>query len=71
MKKNGKPSKREIELAAFRIAGYHDDKAEYTQRMISRRTVSTSAAREAWNMGVAMRKAGTPCGCVQCEGGAA
>lgn len=71
MKKNGKPSKREIQLASFRFAGYHGDKAAYTRGLIESRLVSRQAANEEWAAGARMRTNGVPCSCRQCEGGAA
>ena len=71
MKKNGKLSKREIQLAGFRIAGYHGDKATYTRGLVESRLVSRQAANEEWAAGVRMRKNGVPCRCWKCEGGAA
>lgn len=70
-KKNGKPSKREIELAGFRVAGYHGDNSDYTRRMIERRHANRDAANAAWAEGVKMKANGVPCGCPQCKGGAA
>ena len=71
MKKNGKPSKREIQLSGFRFAGYHGDRGSYTRGLVESRLVSRQAANEEWAEGVRMRKNCVPCGCRDCAGGAA
>jgi hypothetical protein len=71
MKKNGKLSKREIQLAGFRFAGYHGDRAMYTRGLVESRLVSMQAANAEWAAGVRMRKNGVPCSCRDCTGGAA
>ena len=71
MKKNGKPSKREIELSGFRFAGYHGDNAALTRKLIERRFVKREDAMAEFSVGIQQRKNGVPCGCHQCKGGAA
>ena len=71
MKKNGNPSKRELELLGFRIAGYHNDSSDFTRRLIERRLTKHEDAKSEWSAGVQMRKNGIPCSCFKCAGGAA
>lgn len=71
MKKNGKPSKREIELSGFRFAGYHGDNAALTRKLIERRLVNREDAMAEFLIGIQQRKNGVSCGCYQCKGGAA
>ena len=65
MKKNGRPSKREIELTSARIAGYHGDTADYTRLLVNRRTASYDAIKAAYVVGIRQRKDGMRC--AHCE----
>lgn len=71
MKKNGKPSKRELELSGFRLAGYHGDNAALTRKILERRLVRREDAVAEFAVGLLQRKNGAKCGCYQCRGGAA
>lgn len=59
-------TKREAALMEARIAGYHDDSGRFTRAVIERR-VSYAAMQAAWREGIAMRRAGIPCGCYSCK----
>ena len=60
------PTKRALDLAAFRSAGYHDDAKAFTRALIERR-VSRAEADKAWAAGVAMKAQGVGCGCYECK----
>ncbi len=53
-----------INLLTF--AGYHGDEAGWT-RMVVENRVSIITAGRAYSRGIEARKAGTPCGCSECE----
>lgn len=59
-------NKRERTLASARIAGYHNDSAEFTSLMIYGR-VARPALNEAWEEGVRLKAAGMKCDCYQCK----
>lgn len=59
-------TKREAALMEARISGYHDDSGRFTRAVIERR-VSYAAMQAAWRDGVAVRRAGIPCGCYSCK----
>lgn len=55
MKRNGKPTRREIELGAMRAAGYRDDRRTYVRLLVERRTASRAALEAAWRAGENLR----------------
>jgi hypothetical protein len=61
-----RPSQRTVVLTLLRTAGYHDDKARFTQAYIESR-VSREVAYQAWASGQAMRVSGVKCDCYECK----
>lgn len=66
MVKHKRPSKRALTLAAMRVAGYHEDTAEFTRLYIENR-ISYQVAQEEYEKGRRMRKSGVPCNCRVCK----
>ena len=58
--------KRAQLLAHLQVAGYHGDRASFTQLLIEHR-ISSATATEAFQIGVRAREAGIPCGCANCK----
>lgn len=67
MKRDGRPTKRAIEIGRARVAGYHGDSRAYTLLLVERRTASQEALRQAWTQGSTMRKRGVRCSCPDCS----
>lgn len=61
-----KPSKRQVALAKLRKAGYHEDRALFTQVYVEER-VSLKVAKEQYQAGRRLKAAGVPCGCYKCR----
>lgn len=58
--------KRKDALAYMRIAGYHDDKARFTQLYMEHR-ISRPVADDAWREGVRAKANGMRCSCSDCN----
>lgn len=67
MKKDGTPTRREVELSYARIAGYHDDSYAMTRALVERQTASEKAIREAFQIGQRMKTNGVKCACPNCK----
>ena len=63
------PSRRKIELAAARAAGFHSDVKAFTRLIIESR-VRRGLMNEMWWSGVQARKIELGCTCAKCKGGA-
>lgn len=59
-------TKRNVELALARVAGYHQDHSRYTRLLCERRCTSLPALLAAWRAGWKQKQAGTPCTCRDC-----
>lgn len=57
--------KRADAIAYLRLAGYHDDRGEFTRLYIENR-ISYASAKQAFADGRAMRENGVKCGCRAC-----
>lgn len=57
MKRNGQPTKREIEIAIARRAGYERDGAAYARILVERRCASYDAIKSAYRQGYIAREA--------------
>lgn len=53
-------------LEYLRLAGYHDDKAEFTRLYVENR-IAYPKALEAFRAGARQRAAGVPCSCRTCK----
>ena len=60
-------SKKEMVLAQLRIAGYHEDKKEFTKVYIDNK-ISMLLATEAYNSGIKLKQKGMKCTCSKCKG---
>jgi len=60
--------KRADALIHIRVAGYHSDSRAFTRLYVENR-VSRSAADAEWHRGAAMKAAGVPCTCRDCNAG--
>lgn len=60
-------TKRDTELAYARIAGYHDDKRDFTRPLVERKTASFQALNDAYRIGQQQRAAGMRCSCYECN----
>lgn len=67
MKRDGKPTMREMEIGHARIAGYHDDSHAMVRSLVERKTASHAAIQKAFQTGLAMRKNGIKCNCFNCK----
>jgi hypothetical protein len=54
-KRDGKPTRRAIEIAMARQAGHENDPKEFTRILIERRATSHEALRDAYNAGANAR----------------
>lgn len=60
-------TKRDIELGYARIAGYHGDSADFTRRLVERKTASFQALKEAYRIGAKQKLSGIKCSCSSCN----
>lgn len=58
--------KRNLVLAALRVAGYHNDQQARVRLLVENR-VSLVSANEAWRVGVKARENGVRCSCPRCS----
>ena len=56
---------RKTLLVRLRVAGYHEDRRDWTRLYVEGR-VSFHVARQEWDRGQAMRSAGVRCTCREC-----
>lgn len=61
------PSKRVVELAIAREAGYHEDHGAFARVFADRRSASRASLDKAWQSGIRMRENGIKCGCYRCK----
>jgi len=59
-------NRRDIDIMAARIAGYHDDKALFTRLVVESR-VRRAVLDEAWREGRRQSESGMRCGCYYCK----
>lgn len=62
----GRMSRRELDLAIARIAGYHDDSRRFTRLVVESR-VRRQLLDAAWRTGVDQKRHGMPCSCPDCK----
>lgn len=60
------PSKRQVALVKARVAGYHNDTADFTRLRVESR-VSIEYLQEEWRRGQRMRAGGVRCHCSDCR----
>lgn len=60
------PSRREVALAKFRVAGYHADSASFVRLYVEER-VSYAVAKEQFRTGGEMCRSGVRCDCYECK----
>lgn len=59
-------NRRDIDIGAARIAGYHDDRRRFARLVVESR-VSRAVLDEAWRKGRRQRELGMPCDCYSCN----
>ena len=59
-------NRRDIDIGAARIAGYHDDRGLFTRLVVESR-VRRDVLDEAWRKGRRQRELGMRCDCYYCE----
>jgi hypothetical protein len=57
---------RKDRLVLMRVAGYHNDIARFTRLFVEGR-ISLEKANEEYRRGIAMKKGGVPCTCIDCQ----
>lgn len=60
-----KPTRKQA-LEFIKVAGYHNDKADFV-RFYCEHRISYQAAQEAFRLGMKQKAAGVKCSCFQCE----
>lgn len=59
-------TKREQKIHEAKVAGYHNDSASFT-RLLIEALVNRDVMKDAWSVGVKLKKAGVPCHCNECK----
>lgn len=59
-------AKRAAALGEARLAGYHEDRRQFT-RLVVESGVGYSSLAAAWAQGQRAKAAGVPCGCSECK----
>lgn len=57
---------RQTALNLLRVAGYHSDRKTFVRVYVENR-VSLQATNQAYDTGANQKKAGMPCGCIDCK----